>query len=51
LNLNTAKKEQQGIKQIEGYLTLPDIKVLKNLKSYLIITEGDCLEIIKIKSL
>lgn len=38
------KKKQQGIEQIQRYLELDDITLLKNLKSYLIISNGDDLE-------
>lgn len=42
--------EQQGIKQIQSYLQLDDIKALSqqknNLKSYLIISDGDNLKML-----
>ncbi len=40
------QKKQQGIKQIQGYLHLDNIKPLKNLKSYLILSNGDDLEMV-----
>jgi len=43
------QKKQQGIEQIKHYLTLDDIKTLNNLKSYLIISNGDSLEMISVE--
>ena len=43
------QKKQQGIKQIQGYLQLEDIQGLENLKSYLILSNGDELEMIAVK--
>ncbi len=43
------QKKQQGIKQIQGYLKLEDIKQLENLKSYLIISNGDELEMVLVE--
>ncbi len=48
---NWEQKKQQGIKQIQGYLQLADIKPLKNLKSYLIISNGDDLEMLLVDKL
>ena len=42
------QKKQQGIAQIHGYLKLPDIKPLENLKSYLIISDGERLEMLEV---
>ena len=43
-----AQKKQQGIEQIKAYLKLDDIQSLTNLKSYLIIANGDELEMIAV---
>ena len=47
------KKEQEGIKQIQGYLQLDDIQNIaspkNNLKSYLIISDGDDLNMIRVE--
>jgi hypothetical protein len=43
---NWEQKKQQGIKQIQGYLQLADINPLKNLKSYVIISNGEDLEMV-----
>ncbi|MBL0708032.1 MAG: PD-(D/E)XK nuclease domain-containing protein, partial [Sulfurimonas sp.] len=41
-------KKKEGIVQIKGYLQLPAIKSLKNLQSYLIISNGEKLEIVEV---
>jgi hypothetical protein len=41
-------KKIEGIAQIERYKKLNDIKNLKNLHSYLIISDGNDLEIIEV---
>ena len=43
-----AQKKQQGIEQIKVYLALDDIQALANLKSYLILSNGDELEMIAV---
>ena len=47
-NKDWEQKKLQGIEQIRGYLKLDDIKDLKNLKSYLIISNGEQLEMLKV---
>ena len=42
------QKKQQGIEQIHSYLQLTDIQQLDNLKSYLILSNGDALEMIEV---
>jgi predicted RNA-binding protein with PUA-like domain len=42
-------KRIEGIKQIEKYKKLNDIKELNNLHSYLIISDGEKLEIIEVE--
>ncbi len=39
------QKKQQGIQQVKGYLQLDDIKALSKLKSYVIISDGDKLQL------
>jgi len=48
-NKSWENKKEEGINQIKGYLQLPDIKKLKNLRSYLIVSDGDELEIIEVE--
>ncbi len=42
-------KREEGIEQIKGYLELEDIKKIKNLYSFLIIADGDRVEIVEVK--
>ncbi len=48
-NKDWEQKKQQGIEQIKGYLKLKDIRSLKNLKSYLVISNGDKLEMLLVE--
>lgn len=41
-------KKSEGIRQVQGYLDLPDITTLAKLRSYLILTNGSEVEIIKV---
>jgi len=43
------KKKEEGISQIKRYKQLKDIKNLKNLYSYLIISDGNGLEVIEVE--
>jgi hypothetical protein len=46
---NYEKVKQDGINQIKDYLALSDIKELENLQSYLIVSDGTKLEMVKVE--
>jgi len=48
-NKDFESKKKEGINQIKEYLKLEEIKKLKNLHSYLIISNGNDLDIIEVK--
>ncbi|MFK5987080.1 MAG: AAA family ATPase, partial [Pseudomonadota bacterium] len=48
-NNDWEQNKKEGIEQIQGYLKLDDIKRLENLKSYLIISNGDELDMVLVK--
>jgi hypothetical protein len=46
---NWDSKRKEGIEQIKGYLELEDIKKMKNLYSFLIIADGERVEIVEVR--
>jgi hypothetical protein len=42
------EKKEQGIRQVQHYLELPDIKKLENLQSYLVVSNGSEVEVIRV---
>jgi hypothetical protein len=43
-----AAKKQEGLEQVQGYLQLPEIAVLQNLVAWLLVTDGEQVEIVRI---
>jgi hypothetical protein len=43
-----AAKKQEGIEQVQGYLQLPEIAALQNLAAWLLVTDGEMIEVIKL---
>jgi hypothetical protein len=43
-----AIKRQEGITQVQGYLQLPDITNLAKLSAWLLVTDGEQIEVVKI---
>ncbi|WGZ94846.1 MAG: AAA family ATPase [Candidatus Thiothrix putei] len=41
-----AAKKQEGIEQVQGYLQLPEIAALKNLVAWLLVTDGERVEVV-----
>ena len=45
-----AAKKQEGLEQVQGYLQLPEIATLQNLVAWLLVTDGEQVEIIKVST-
>lgn len=43
-----ATKKQEGIAQVQGYLQLPEIVKLKNLVAWVLVTDGETIEAVKV---
>ncbi|QQZ28524.1 AAA family ATPase [Thiothrix subterranea] len=43
-----AAKKQEGLEQVQGYLQLPEIAALQNLVAWLLVTDGEQIEVIKV---
>jgi hypothetical protein len=39
-------KKQEGIEQVQGYLQLPEIAAMRNLKAWLMLTDGERVEVL-----
>ncbi|WMP16783.1 AAA family ATPase [Thiothrix lacustris] len=42
-------KKQEGLEQVQGYLQLPEIAALQNLAAWLLVTDGEQVEIVRIQ--
>lgn len=41
-------KQQEGIEQVQGYLQLPEVVALENLSAWLLVTDGERVEVTKL---
>jgi hypothetical protein len=39
-------KKQEGIEQVQGYLQLPEIAAMLNFKAWLMLTDGERVEVL-----
>jgi hypothetical protein len=42
-------KKQEGLEQVQGYLQLPEIAALQNLAAWLLVTDGEQVEVVRVE--
>lgn len=42
-------KKQEGIAQVQGYLQLPDVLRLQDLVAWVLVTDGELVEVLRVK--
>ena len=47
-NVGWEAKQQEGVEQVQGYLKLPEILSLENLSAWLLVTDGERVEVTKL---
>ncbi|MFZ1344264.1 MAG: AAA family ATPase [Thiothrix eikelboomii] len=45
-----AAKQQEGIAQVQGYLQLPEVNRLRDLAAWVLVTDGETVEVLRVES-